>query len=227
MSNEDSFRQALKNKKVPILVLDQKWHRLFAVHGKPEEVRETEAEVNRLLARQGKLNTDLKGCKKLKNKLMSGIVQNMDENGDSSRNKKLEESKRMIDEANEKIEAWEEELADIPFQIRDANERLMLFSMDYFYDKLRVNAEESKEIQEWIDQVRVDLKKNIIRKQNCDINNREIYVYLHDILGADVLDLFDLKYESAQEEEQREKEQPKQEQKEEEKQEQPEGGADS
>lgn len=226
MSNEDSFRQALKNKKVPILVLDQKWHRLFAVHGKPEEVRETEAEVNRLLARQGKLNTDLKDCKKLKNKLMSGIVQNMDENGDSSRNKKLEESKRMIDEANEKIEAWEEELADIPFQIRDANERLMLFSMDYFYDKLRVNAEESKEIQEWIDQVRVDLKKNIIRKQNCDINNREIYVYLHDILGADVLDLFDLKYESAQEEEQGEKEQPKQEQKEE-KQEQPEGGADS
>lgn len=220
MSNEDTFRQALKNKKVPLLVLDQKWHRLFAVHGKPEEVKETEAEINRLLARQGKLNTDLKDCKKLKNRLMSGIVQNMDENGDSSRNKKLEESKRMIDEANEKIKACEEELADIPFQIRDANERLMLFSMDYFYEKLRVNAEESKEIQEWIDQVRVDLKKNIIRKQNCDINNREIYAYLHDIFGAGVLDLFDIRYESESEEV---------EQKQEEKQEQPqpEGGADS
>lgn len=222
MSNEDSFRQALKNKKVPLLVLDQKWHRLFAVHGKPEEVKEAEAEINRLLARQGKLNTDLKDCKKLKNKLMSGIVQNMDENGDSSRNKKLEESKRMIDEVNEKIEACEEELADIPFQIRDANERLMLFSMDYFYEKLRVNAEESKEIQEWIDQVRVDLKKNIIRKQNCDINNREIYAYLHDIFGAGVLDLFDIKYESESEEEEQ-----KQEQEEKQEQPQPEGGADS
>lgn len=222
MSNEDSFRQALKNKKVPLLVLDQKWHRLFAVHGKPEEVKEAETEINRLLARQGKLNTDLKDCKKLKNKLMSGIVQNMDENGDSSRNKKLEESKRMIDEVNEKIEACEEELADIPFQIRDANERLMLFSMDYFYDKLRVNAEESKEIQEWIDQVRVDLKKNIIRKQNCDINNREIYAYLHDIFGAGVLDLFDIKYESESEEEEQ-----KQEQEEKQEQPQPEGGADS
>lgn len=222
MSNEDSFRQALKNKKVPLLVLDQKWHRLFAVHGKPEEVKEAETEINRLLARQGKLNTDLKDCKKLKNKLMSGIVQNMDENGDSSRNKKLEESKRMIDEVNEKIEACEEELADIPFQIRDANERLMLFSMDYFYEKLRVNAEESKEIQEWIDQVRVDLKKNIIRKQNCDINNREIYAYLHDIFGAGVLDLFDIKYESESEEEEQ-----KQEQEEKQEQPQPEGGADS
>lgn len=224
MSNEDSFRQALKNKKVPLLVLDQKWHRLFAVHGKPEEVKEAEAEINRLLARQGKLNTDLKDCKKLKNKLMSGIVQNMDENGDSSRNKKLEESKRMIDEVNEKIEACEEELADIPFQIRDANERLMLFSMDYFYEKLRVNAEESKEIQEWIDQVRVDLKKNIIRKQNCDINNREIYAYLHDIFGAGVLDLFDIKYESESEEEEQKQ---KQEQEEKQEQPQPEGGADS
>lgn len=222
MSNEDSFRQALKNKKVPLLVLDQKWHRLFAVHGKPEEVKEAETEINRLLARQGKLNTDLKDCKKLKNKLMSGIVQNMDENGDSSRNKKLEESKRMIDEVNEKIEACEEELADIPFQIRDANERLMLFSMDYFYEKLRVNAEESKQIQEWIDQVRVDLKKNIIRKQNCDINNREIYAYLHDIFGAGVLDLFDIKYESESEEEEQ-----KQEQEEKQEQPQPEGGADS
>lgn len=224
MSNEDSFRQALKNKKVPLLVLDQKWHRLFAVHGKPEEVKEAETEINRLLARQGKLNTDLKDCKKLKNKLMSGIVQNMDENGDSSRNKKLEESKRMIDEVNEKIEACEEELADIPFQIRDANERLMLFSMDYFYEKLRVNAEESKEIQEWIDQVRVDLKKNIIRKQNCDINNREIYAYLHDIFGAGVLDLFDIKYESESEEEEQKQ---KQEQEEKQEQPQPEGGADS
>lgn len=224
MGNEDSFRQALKNKKVPLLVLDQKWHRLFAVHGKPEEVKEAETEINRLLARQGKLNTDLKDCKKLKNKLMSGIVQNMDENGDSSRNKKLEESKRMIDEVNEKIEACEEELADIPFQIRDANERLMLFSMDYFYEKLRVNAEESKEIQEWIDQVRVDLKKNIIRKQNCDINNREIYAYLHDIFGAGVLDLFDIKYESESEEEEQKQEQ---EEKQEQPQPQPEGGADS
>ncbi|MCH5332814.1 MAG: hypothetical protein J1D89_02550 [Agathobacter sp.] len=201
MGNEDSFREALKNKKVPLLVLDQKWHRLFAVHGKTEEVKEAEAEVNRLLARQGKLNTDLQNYKKLKTKLMSGIVQNMDENGDASREKKLDESKRMIDEANEKIAECEDELADIPFLIRENNERLMLLSMDYFYEKLRVNAETSKEIQEWIDQVRIDLKKNIIHKQNCDINNREIYAYLHDILGAEVLDLFDIKYEKGTEEE--------------------------
>jgi hypothetical protein len=42
--------------------------------------------------------------------------------------------------------------------------------------------------------VRIELKKNIIRKQNRDINNREMYSYLHDILGPEVLNLFDIEY---------------------------------
>ena len=87
--------------------------------------------------------------------------------------------------------------------------------MDYFYDKLRVNKAESDEIAEWINQVRVDLKKNIIKKQNRDINNREIYAYLHDIFGPSMLDLFDIRYEEKNEEtendEQEKKEQEKKE----------------
>ena len=71
----------------------------------------------------------------------------------------------------------------------------MLLSMDYFYEKLRVNETESAEIEAWINQVRIDLKKNIIRKQNREINNREMYAYLHDIFGAEVIDIFDIKYD--------------------------------
>ena len=62
----------------------------------------------------------------------------------------------------------------------------MLLSMEYFYSKIRVNQEEAQEIDAWIKQVRVDLKKNIIKKQNREISNREIYNYLHDILGPEV-----------------------------------------
>jgi hypothetical protein len=189
----------LTKKKVPVLVLDQKWHRLFAVHGKTDEIKETESELNALLARQGKLNTDLKNYKALKNKLMSSIVQNMDgttnEQQDAAREKKLDEDKRLIDETNRKIEEAEDELLEIPAKIREINDTLMILSMEYFYEKLRTNQQESKEIDEWIRQVRIDLKKNIIRKQNRDINNREIYAYLHDILGPNVLDLFDIQYE--------------------------------
>lgn len=199
MKNDEEFRAAIADKQVPILVLDQKWHRLFAVHGKTDEIKEAESNLNALLARQGKLNTDLKDYKNLKNKLMDNIVQNMDGTTespmDAAREKKMDEDKRLIEEVNQKIADAEDELLEIPRHIREVNQKLMILSLDYFYDKLRVNQEESKEIEEWITQVRIDLKKNIIRKQNRDINNREIYAYLHDILGPEVLDLFDVKYE--------------------------------
>lgn len=190
MKQRKDFKSALIGKTVPLLILDQKWHRLFAVHGKTDEIKALEAELNTLLTEQAKLNNRLKELKKLKGKLLDEIVQSMEEN-----EKKLDENKRLVDEINEKIDACEEELVDIPFRLRETNDELMLCSMDYFYEKIRLNQVESTEIEEWINQVRIDLKKNIIRKQNRDINNREIYAYLHDIFGAEVIDIFDIKYD--------------------------------
>ena len=199
MNSEEDFKKALIGKKVPLLVLDQKWHRLFAIHGKTDQIREIETQLDRYLAEQGQCNNDLEDLKKLKSKLMSNIVQNMDgttEIADSvSRQKKLDDDKRMIDEINEKVENLEDRLLELPKLINETNESLMLMSMDYFSEKIITNREESKEIEEWISGIRIELKKNIIKKQNRDINNREIYAYLHDIFGAEVLDLFDIQYD--------------------------------
>ncbi len=197
MKTEEEFRAALSNKNIPLLVLDQKWHRLFAIHGKTDEIKEKEAKVNELLAQQGRANTELKKLKKIKNQLMDEIVQNMDDedNDSAEREKKRLESKKLIDEVNEKINEEEDLLLELPKEIKEVNESLMILSMDYFYSKLRVNQTEAKEIEDWIAQVRIDLKKNIIRKQNRTINNKEIYSYLHDIFGAEVLDLFDIQYD--------------------------------
>lgn len=190
MKERQDFKSALIGKTVPLLVLDQKWHRLFAVHGKTEEIKELESKLNTLLAEQGRLNTRMKELKKLKGRLLDEIVQGMED-----KEAKVEENKRLVDEINEKIDECEDELVDIPYKIRETNDELMLLSMDYFYEKIRVNQTESAEIEEWINQVRVDLKKNIIRKQNRDINNREIYAYLHDIFGPEVMSIFDIKYD--------------------------------
>ncbi|MDD6631599.1 MAG: hypothetical protein SOT58_10420 [Agathobacter sp.] len=197
MKTEEEFRAALSNKNIPLLVLDQKWHRLFAIHGKTDEIKEKEAKVNELLAQQGRANTELKKLKKIKNQLMDEIVQNMDDedNDSAEREKKRLENKKLIDEVNEKINEEEDLLLELPKEIKEVNESLMILSMDYFYSKLRVNQTEAKEIEDWIAQVRIDLKKNIIRKQNRTINNKEIYSYLHDIFGAEVLDLFDIQYD--------------------------------
>ena len=191
MNDKKDFEAALKGKNVPLLVLDQKWHRLFAIHGKTDEISATEKELDELLKLQGKYNNELKDLKKLKSKTMTNIVANMGDDGDEKRDK----DKQLIDEINEKADNIEGELIEIQKNIKAVNDRLMLLSMDYFSEKIEKNKLESKEIDDWIANIRVELKKNVIRKQNRDINNREIYSYLHDIFGAEVLDLFDIEYD--------------------------------
>lgn len=220
MAEEKDFSVFLQNKRIPICTLDQKWHRLFALKGKPDEVVECEEELNELLKHQGKLNTDIKDLKKLKTKLMGNIVENMEgtheENKGRISSKKLDEDKRLIDEINEKLAEYEDELLDMPREIGRVNKELMLLTVKYCYENLRMNVAEIREVSDWITQVRIDLKKNIIKKQNREINSRQIYAYMHDIFGAQMMDVFDLDNEdidlSILLERPKKKEQPSQEQ---------------
>ena len=100
--------------------------------------------------------------------------------------------KRLIEEVKEKIAANEDALLEIPKEIQTCNDALMMETMTFCYDRLRTNCKEAEEIAEWIKKVRVELKKNIIRKQNREINNKEIYAYMHDIFGKDIINLFDV-----------------------------------
>lgn len=205
MNDEAVYRAAMAGKQLPILLLDQKWHRLFAVHGKPEQLTETERELNELLTEQGKCNQEIKDLKKLKSTLMGNIIQNMDgtteEKASSIESRKLDADRRLIEEINEKLENYEDRLLELPRLIREKNEELMLATMEYGYEKMRVNERETAEISDWIAEVRVELKKNIIRKQNCETNSREIYAYMHDIFGPQILDLYDIQFEEEDEDE--------------------------
>lgn len=201
---EGEFRQALKEHNVPILILDPKWHRLFAIHGKTDRIKETEKSLGGLLAEQGRVTQELKDLKNLKNSLLDSIRKNMDganeENNDTLLTRKLEENRRLVEEVNEKMEVCEDRLIELPHLILETNQELMFLSMDYCYEKMRVNEREAEEIAAWIADVRVELKKNIIKKQNREINNREIYGFMHDIFGMEILDLFDIEYEYEEEE---------------------------
>lgn len=70
----------------------------------------------------------------------------------------------------------------------------MVHTMEMCYQVLKTNEKDILEISRWIDQVRIDLKKNIIRKQDKEIINQEMYSYMHDILGPHVIEVFDMKY---------------------------------
>jgi len=198
MKLEEELKDVLKSQKIPILVLDQKWHRLFAVTGKSDAIKELESQLNELLKKQGQINNDSKDLKKLKNTLMESIVVNMDGASENAKNlskRKLEENKRLIEEINEKLEELEDEAMEIPRQIHSVNQELMYESIQFCYQILKNNTEKIEEISQWITQVRIDLKKNIIKKQNCETNSKEIYSYMHGILGPEVIEAFDKEHE--------------------------------
>lgn len=188
---EHDYSAAIAKIKVPMLILDQKWHRLFALGGKPDNVKELETKESDLLKREAELKKELKDLKKVKENLMSSVMSNMEGTSDLV-SKKLDDDKRLLEECKERITAAEDELMDIPNLTEEVNRELMLASMDYCYDKLRTNSQEAEEITNWIKDIRVQLKKNVIRKHNREINNKEIYSYMHDVFGMEVLNLFDL-----------------------------------
>ncbi len=190
-----SFERAVKSKKLNICSLDEKWHGLFPFDDKPEQIKAGEAKVNALLKQQGKLNTDLKDLKKVKNQLMDSVMDNMGgdaENAGWEATDKLEKNRQLIDDVNERIDATADALKDLPKMIKEANDELMMRTMEYCYDKLRLNVKEAHEIGDWLNNIRVELKRNIVKKQNREVLCRRMYAYMHDVFGSEVMDLFDL-----------------------------------
>ena len=197
MEKTNQFVEALQGKQIPILILDNKWHQLFTRVEKSKSLATKEAQMNELLKRQGKLNQDLKEIKKLKNRMMQEIIPLSEElrvNENEKTVKKLDEKKRLIEECNEKTDAYADELIELPRQIDQLNHSMMLETMELCYSKIGRNQKDIAEIAKWIAMVRVELKKNIVRKQEREESNQELYHYMHDVFGADVIELFDMQY---------------------------------
>lgn len=194
---EDVYKQALKGKKIPILTLDNKWHRLFTQADSNAQIEKLAKELNELLMRQGKLNTESKEFRKIKKNLMDDIVlttADMEKAVDRKTEKKLEENKRLIEECNEKLENYTKELSLLPGEIESVNTELMLATMQTCYEYLHDNTGEIDEIERWVKEIRVELKKKLVRKQEKELKNHALYSYMHDIFGADVIEIFDMKY---------------------------------
>jgi len=198
-NRSEKFKAALANVKVPVLVLDKNWYVLRQKAGSNVEIARLEQELKDLLKRQGKIKNEITSLKKIKKDLMSDIVTNMDD-GDKERDskksdKKLDDNKRLIAQANEKMDAYEDELIEIPRDIDRVNKELMLKTMELCYEKIAENTEDIEQIADWIKDIRIELKKKVIKKQEMELANSDFYAFMHNIFGHDAMNLFDMKYE--------------------------------
>ena len=198
-ADNTKYAVALEGKDIPILTLDEKWRLLFGDDGLPPKVSETAKELDDLLAKQASLREKVKEVKKLKKKLLSDIIllrqRAMSEPEGSQSELLLEKHTSLVAECNEKIDQMEEEQIGIPREIYQINYKLMLMTMSHCYEYMHANTEQITVINSWIGDVRTELKKQLIRKQESEIDNYNIYSYMHDIFGPEVIELFDMKYD--------------------------------
>ena len=62
----EEVKKNVAYKRLPIVILDERWHRLFPEKEKTSEIRKLEKNLNELLKRQGQITNDLKALKKIK-----------------------------------------------------------------------------------------------------------------------------------------------------------------
>lgn len=191
---EEEYRVALAGKKIPILTLDNNWHKLFTQGQENEEIKALEERLNEYLKQQGKANSEIKSLNSYKKKLMNEIVAIMELPDSKEKERKMSENKRLIEETNVKLEDYRDEMLELPRLIDDTNYELMIATMHVCYDKIQQNTQEIEAINGWIQDFRNQLKRKVLQKQQREVMNDELYSYMHAIFGPDVIEMFDMKY---------------------------------
>lgn len=185
-----SITEVLRGKKVPILVLDQRWHKLFPGGVKPAHIAAIEENLNNLLKEQGKLVNEIKDLKKAKKKLMDAIVSGMSNSGND---KKKDKQQKLLLETKERIEKESDRLMELPYEIKRANEELLVNGVAYCYEELRTRAESLEKLKAEIDTQREELKEKVAHRVELEESVDASYSLMHDLLGREVMNLFDKK----------------------------------
>ncbi len=194
---EDVYMPALVGKNIPIVTTDDKWKMLFGEEGVSEEIQALANELNKLMDSQAAFKQKIKDIKRLKKTLLDEVIGISDRlnKGDKSAAKELDDRKRLIGDCNTQIEALEDQLVGLPREIYQLNYKVMVASMSVCYERLHRNTDEINEIDEWLSNTRKELKKQVIRLQEGEMENFNLYSYMHDIFGPEVVDIFDMEYD--------------------------------
>lgn len=188
MNEMKSVEDMLQGKRIPILVLDQRWHKLFPNGVKPAEIVALEQTLNDLLKQQGKLVNSIKSLKNGKKKLMEAIVAGMN---DANSDKKKSKQQKLLIETNERIEKESDELMQLPYEIKKVNQQLLIEGVKYCSADFKNRSEELSSLTEEITQMRNILKEKVAYKVDLEESIDSTYSLMHALLGREVMNLFD------------------------------------
>ncbi len=197
-TNEENLQvrveNLLKTKRLPMVTLDVRWHKMFPPGKKTPDIMRAEENLTNLLKKQSKLDSDIKELKKLKKRLMDEIVYEMStitNNDDIKRQRKMDKTQKLIADINSKLENAIDDESLMPNEIRRANEALILVGIKDIYLNFQSNEEYIENVNKWIGEMRIEIKKRLLLKQEKEELNTTIYTFLHDLLGKEFMEIYD------------------------------------
>lgn len=189
--------RTLRKNDISLLILDERWNRLFTNTPKSPSIERSEQKLRELLKEEARLIAEQKEIAAAKKAHMDRIIKLTTEvfdKGDETAKMEMQESEREIKRINERAKSIEELLEEMPERKKKANLELLEKTVNIVYYKIGYARKRVKELEKLIEETRAKLKEYIDEKETLFQDDSDIYSYFHDLLGGEELERLDREF---------------------------------
>lgn len=194
--NIDLDEKILLKNKIPVLIVDENWIKLFG-DVKFKNMESLKEDIRELLIKEGQLEKEYRKLEQEKTKAMkmilgiSDAINNEEKNVDPSL---LDEYKRQIENINEKLDNIKAQLEEVPEEIRELNFQLLKLTVDYGYKELKAKERKLKATNIELENLRENLRDLVNKKHDYEEWIDATYSFLHGMLGRQEIDRLDKEF---------------------------------
>ncbi len=189
--------RTLRKNDISLLILDERWNKLFANAPKNPSIERSEQKLKELLKEESRLIAEQKEIAATKKTHINRIIKltsEVFEEGSDSAKKEMQGSEREIKRINSRLERIEVLLEEMPNRKKLANLELLEKTVNIVYFKIGSARKRVRELEKLIEESRTKLKEYIDEKETLSQDNTDIYSYFHDLLGGEELEKLDREF---------------------------------
>lgn len=187
----------LRKNDISLLILDERWNKLFVSTPKTSAIEHCEQRLKELLKEEARLTAEQKENAASKKHHMDNIMKlttDVFEKNDEGAKKEMQLSESEIKRINGRSRNIEVQLDDMPERIKKANLELLEQTVNIVYFKIRSSSKRVEELEKLIEESRARLKDYIDEKESLSQVDTDIYSYFHDLLGGEELEKLDKEF---------------------------------
>lgn len=191
--NIDIEREIIAKNRIPILVKDENWLKLFG-SADDKLLNDARRELESALERQKEAEIQLREKSREKRKIMNKIIALSDELNNNHLTEGvelLEQYQQEIYTLNDEIDNLTFELETLPKEIREANLNLIKATVKLAYKQLADWEKSLEPLGDEIESLRNELRELITKKNDYEEKINMTYKFLHGMLGSKEMEKLD------------------------------------